>query len=31
LYIKRLTDVDLAVLEQLVRLSWAVMNARYPT
>jgi Domain of unknown function (DU1801) len=31
LYVKRLTDVDLAVLEQLVGLSWAVMNTRYPT
>ena len=30
LYIKKLTDVDLAVLERLVALSWDVMNARYP-
>lgn len=30
LYINRLSDVDIAVLEQLVRLSWEAMNARYP-
>lgn len=30
LYIKRLTDVDMAVLEQLVALNWQAMNARYP-
>lgn len=30
LYIKRLSDVDLSVLEQLVALNWAVMNERYP-
>lgn len=30
LYIKKLTDVDLAVLERLVALNWDVMNARYP-
>ena len=30
LYVKRLGDVDLAVLERLVGLSWAVMNAEYP-
>lgn len=30
LYIKRLDQVDLAVLEQLVALSWDVMNAAYP-
>ncbi|KTE16554.1 DUF1801 domain-containing protein [Sphingopyxis sp. H115] len=30
LYINKLTDVDLDILEQLVRLSWDVMNARYP-
>ncbi len=30
LYIKKLADVDLAVLERLVGLSWEVMNARYP-
>jgi hypothetical protein len=31
LYIKRLGDVDLAVLERLVALSWDDMNARYPS
>ena len=30
LYIKKLTDADLAVLERLVALNWDVMNARYP-
>lgn len=30
LYIKKLADVDLAVLERLVGLSWAAMNRRYP-
>lgn len=30
LYIKRLADVDLAVLERLVEISWEVMNAKYP-
>ena len=30
LYIKRVADVDLAVLERLVELSWAAMKARYP-
>ena len=30
LYVKRLSDVDLAVLERLVGLSWAVMGERYP-
>ena len=30
LYIKKLTDVDLGVLEELVALSWASMNAAYP-
>ena len=30
LYIKRLLDVDLTVLENLVALSWEAMNARYP-
>ncbi len=30
LYIKKLADVDLAVLEQLVVLNRDVMNARYP-
>jgi hypothetical protein len=29
LYVKKLADVDLAVLEQLVTLSWAVMGERY--
>lgn len=31
LYINKLTDVDLNILEQLVVLNWDVMNARYPT
>lgn len=31
LYVGKLADVDLGVLEQLVALSWDVMNARYPT
>jgi hypothetical protein len=30
LYITRLADVDLAVLERLVAISWEVMNAKYP-
>lgn len=30
LYIKRLADIDLPVLEELVALNWHVMNARYP-
>lgn len=30
LYIKKLADVDLEVLEKLVALSWACMNERYP-
>ena len=30
LYIKRLAAVDLAVLEQLVALSWRYMNRQYP-
>lgn len=30
LYINKLSDVDLAVLERLVTLSWESMNARYP-
>lgn len=30
LYINKLTEVDLAVLEGLVVLSWEVMNRRYP-
>jgi hypothetical protein len=31
LYINKLADVDMDILEQLVRLSWDVMNERYPT
>lgn len=31
LYVGKLADVDLGVLDQLVALSWEVMNARYPT
>ena len=30
LYIKKLADVDLGALEQLVSISWAEMNAKYP-
>lgn len=30
LYINKLADVDLAVLERLVALNWDVMNRRYP-
>lgn len=30
LYIKKLADVDLDVLERLVLLSWQSMNAKYP-
>jgi hypothetical protein len=30
LYIKRLDQVDLAVLERLVSLSWEIMNVKYP-
>ena len=30
LYINKLEDVDLDALERLVRLSWEVMNERYP-
>lgn len=30
LYIKKLSDIDLAVLEELVRISWQIMNEKYP-
>lgn len=30
LYINKLTDVDLEVLERLVALSWEIMNENYP-
>jgi len=30
LYIKKLADVDLDVLERLVELSWQIMNRKYP-
>ncbi|MGH6785536.1 MAG: DUF1801 domain-containing protein [Novosphingobium sp.] len=30
LYINKLGDVDLAALEDLVRLNWDTMNAKYP-
>lgn len=30
LYVNKLADVDLEVLEQLIVLSWDVMNERYP-
>ncbi|MGV7121635.1 DUF1801 domain-containing protein [Sphingopyxis sp. 550A] len=31
LYINKLADVDLGILERLVALGWAEMNAKYPT
>lgn len=31
LYIKKLADVDLDVLERLVAISWQVMNEKYPS
>ena len=30
LYIKKLTDVDLGVLEALIARGWSAMNAKYP-
>lgn len=30
LYVNKLADIDLEVLEELIALSWDVMNARYP-
>jgi hypothetical protein len=30
LYIKKLADVEMAVLERLAGLNWDIMNARYP-
>jgi len=30
LYVNKLADVDLEVLEELVKLSWDAMNERYP-
>ena len=30
LYIKKLADVDVAVVEQPVAMSWERMNAQYP-
>ncbi|MFM5906659.1 MAG: DUF1801 domain-containing protein [Novosphingobium sp.] len=30
LYINRLADVDLSVLEELIALSWAAMNRQFP-
>ncbi len=30
LYINKLADVDMEIVEQLVRKSWETMNARYP-
>ena len=30
LYVNRLTDVDMTVLEAMVRDAWEWMNARYP-
>ena len=30
LYVKKLADADLAVLEELVTMSWERMNATYP-
>jgi Domain of unknown function (DU1801) len=31
LYIRKLADVDLNVLEELVKISWDVMNEKYPS
>ena len=31
LYIKRLVDVDLGVLREIIAKSWAYMKKRYPT
>ena len=31
LYVNKLADIDLGVLEALIALSWQVMNERYPT
>lgn len=30
LYITKLADIDMAVLEQIVRVAWHRMNAKYP-
>ncbi|MDT8758965.1 DUF1801 domain-containing protein [Sphingomonas psychrotolerans] len=30
LYVNKLADVDMAVLEEIARETWASMNARYP-
>jgi hypothetical protein len=30
LYVARLENIDLSVLEELIALSWAIMNERYP-
>jgi Domain of unknown function (DU1801) len=30
LYIKKLADVDLEVLQRLIKISWDTMNAQYP-
>lgn len=30
LYVNKLADIDLDVLEQLIRLNWDEMNRRYP-
>lgn len=31
LYLNKLADVDMAVLEEIVRTAWDEMNARYPS
>ena len=31
IYIKKLAEVDLSVLQRLMQLNWAAMAARYPT
>ncbi|MCP2016165.1 hypothetical protein [Qipengyuania citrea] len=30
LYVNKLADIDLAVLEEMIRADWAEMNRRYP-
>ncbi|MEE3154712.1 MAG: DUF1801 domain-containing protein [Pseudomonadota bacterium] len=31
LYVNKLADIDLAVLEEMIRADWEAMNRRYPT
>jgi hypothetical protein len=30
LYVNKLADIDLAVLEEMIRADWEAMNRRYP-